>query len=109
VVVGFGYAQPTTDYAQPAIDYAQLAVGCAQLAIGCAQLAVGYALSTVGCAILTICERLFIPDDYKCALRISLTAWSTALAVNAIYKMEGLWLPVLVMQAPSVTKTFLQL
>src|SRR5258706_9719096 len=36
---------------------------------------------------------------------ISSTAWFTARAVSAIYRIEGLWLPVDVMHAPSVTNT----
>ena len=47
-------------------------------------------------------------SNYKLLNFNSSTAKSTALAVNAMYKIEGLWLPVLVMQAPSVTNTFLQ-
>jgi hypothetical protein len=46
--------------------------------------------------------------NYKFPFFISPTACSTALAVNAMYNIDGLWLPVLVIQAPSVTKTFLQ-
>lgn len=41
-------------------------------------------------------------------LLISSTAFPTALAVNAIYNKLGLWFPVLVIHAPSVTNTFLQ-
>lgn len=46
---------------------------------------------------------------YKFFRLISSTANSTARAVNAINVIEGFWEPVDVMQAPSVTNTFLQL
>src|SRR6185437_5893721 len=45
---------------------------------------------------------------HKLPLFISSTAWLAARAVSAINVSDGFWLPVDVIQAPSVTKTFLQ-
>src|SRR5204863_1023614 len=44
---------------------------------------------------------------HRFCLASSRAAWSTARAVSVIYRIDGLWLPVDVMHAPSVTNTFL--
>jgi hypothetical protein len=48
------------------------------------------------------------PVDYKLNLFNSSTAWLAARAVKVIKVRVGFWVLALVIQAPSVTNTFLQ-
>ena len=50
---------------------------------------------------------MLITSFYACFFNSS-TAWFAALAVRAINVSDGFWVPVEVMQAPSVTYTFVQ-